>query len=169
MWAKHKICILLALRRAVQSCSAQLLWRKLSRKWVCVYTGPPAPTYHQSIMSMQGYMESSTLLQHLWGAWRCGKELNLASACLQRLRNCVTPSIQSLRQHFWIKHKFALAQCVLWKNELRPLRYYEQLRLGKIVMSEKSELWFSVQVLLGTRKLWIFWLANWLNGAHAMV
>jgi hypothetical protein len=46
------------------SCWAELLWKKLSRKWVCVYTGAPTPTYLQPIMSMQSDMEPSTLLQH---------------------------------------------------------------------------------------------------------
>ena len=53
-------------------------------------------------MSMRRYTEPSALLQHLGGG-RCGMEHNLASACLWRLRNCVTPSIKCLRPHFQIK------------------------------------------------------------------
>ncbi len=83
--------------------------RAVVRKWVCVYTGSPAPTYRQPIMSMQSYTEPSALLQHLRGAWRCGTELDLASACLWRLHNCLTPSIWSLRPHFRIKHKLAFS------------------------------------------------------------
>ena len=56
----------------------------------------PHLQFCQTIMSMQSYTEPSALLQHLRGARVCGTELNLASACLQRRRNCVTPSIQSL-------------------------------------------------------------------------
>ena len=57
----------------------ELFWRKFSRKWVCVYTGSPALTFRQPIMSMQSYTEPSVLLPHFRGAWRCSTELNLAS------------------------------------------------------------------------------------------
>jgi hypothetical protein len=57
-------------------------------------------TYRQPIMSMQSYTEPSTLLNNWRGARECGMELNLASACLQRHRNCATPSIRHPRLHF---------------------------------------------------------------------
>jgi hypothetical protein len=66
------------------------LWCKtFSRKWDCVYTGPPALTYCQPIMSLRCYTEPSALLQNLRGAQRCSTELNLASACLCRL-SCIS-------------------------------------------------------------------------------
>lgn len=39
---------------------------------------------------MRSYTEHSSLIQHLRGARRCGTELDLDSACLRGLWNCVT-------------------------------------------------------------------------------
>ena len=96
------------------TCASPSSSELLSRKWVCVYTGPPAPTYHQSIMSIS-YIEPSTLLHNLVGTWRCGMALDLASACHWKLDNCVTPSRWSLQTHFQIKHKWSFSlgpQCI---------------------------------------------------------
>jgi hypothetical protein len=64
-------------------CASRSSAKLLSRKWFCVY-GPPPPTVNQFGRGMD--------------------MLDLASACLWRLRNCFTPSIWGLLPHFWIKH-----------------------------------------------------------------
>jgi hypothetical protein len=47
------------------SCASRSSTELLSRKWVCVHTGHPAPTYRQPIMSIQSNTEPSALLQNL--------------------------------------------------------------------------------------------------------
>lgn len=92
---------------------AELLWRKLSSKWVCVYTRPPALTHRQ-----RGAIRRSPRC-YIWGAQRCGKQLNLASASVKRLRNCVTLSIRRSRPNTQITHKLALGRTCQCNGILR--------------------------------------------------
>lgn len=61
-------------------------------EFVFIQVNPPSPTVNQ-----WSYTEPSVLLQKLWGTQRCVTELDLASTSPRRLRNCITPSVWSLR------------------------------------------------------------------------
>ena len=77
-------------------------------EFVFIQDETPPPRVNQSCQC--GAIQSPWHCFQNWGGtWRCGTELDLASACLWKLRNCVTPSIWSLWPHFWIKHKLAFS------------------------------------------------------------
>ena len=91
--SKVRAFVILAFR------GAELLWRKLLREWVCVYTGCTAPTYHQPIISMRSYTEPSELWSFLGWARRCGTELDLAPATASPPPNCIAGSSISTSPH----------------------------------------------------------------------
>ena len=95
----------------------------------CVYTGPPAPTYRQSIMSMRSYTEPDALLRYLGSARLRGTDLKLSSACLWRLRNCV-------RTHFPINHNCLLVipfrkPAEMWALSIIVVLKYQRPRIGE--------------------------------------
>ena len=67
---------------------------------LCFIQDVQPPTYHQSVMSMRSYIETSALLQHLGVAWRCGTSI-------WRLHDRIIHTIWCLRPHFQIKHKLS--------------------------------------------------------------